>query len=127
MVNLGQLQHTQSPAECIQFVFPSDILPQPETCICRAILSPFNQYVDRFNTEILGSLPGEAITYFSSDQIEEDGEEITDHPAGTQDLLLWIYIYSPHLLYLLPKVSTTPNLRYRNYLYLYLPFSFYFL
>jgi hypothetical protein len=46
--------------------------PGPAVCISRAILSPFNLFVDAFNTIILHSVPGHAHCYISSDSIEDD-------------------------------------------------------
>jgi PIF1-like helicase len=86
-VDLGRLSHTQSMQECFDFVFPADITCQSEKCIERAILSPFNQYVDQFNNTILDHLPGDTVTYFSSDHIEEDGEEVVEHPTATPEFL----------------------------------------
>jgi hypothetical protein len=86
-VDLGRLRHTQSIRECIQFVFPPTITPYPQICVRRAILSPVNEYVEQFNSKILRTMPGAEVIYFSSDWIEEDGQEISDHPVGTQELL----------------------------------------
>jgi hypothetical protein len=41
-------------------------------CISRAILSPFNSFVDEFNSTILRTVPGQSHTYISSDSIEGD-------------------------------------------------------
>jgi hypothetical protein len=49
-VDLGCSRHTQSPQELINFIFPPGVVSDPEVCISRAILSPFNLFVDEFNT-----------------------------------------------------------------------------
>lgn len=71
-VDITRLPHTTSIEDVIDFVFPADILPHPEECIKRAILSPFNAYVDEFNSTILRDLPGTSHTYLSSDTVEGD-------------------------------------------------------
>jgi hypothetical protein len=40
----------------------------------RAILSPYNAFVDEFHSIILGSVPGEIHCYVSSDSIEDSSE-----------------------------------------------------
>lgn len=71
-VDLGRLHHTSSVEDTVQFVFPTDILQHPDECIKRAILSPFNMYVDEFNSMILDKVEGETRTYLSSDTVEDD-------------------------------------------------------
>lgn len=71
-VDITRLPHTTSVSDIIDFVFPPDILQCPEECIKRAILSPFNAFVDDFNSSILDSVAGEARTYLSSDTVEGD-------------------------------------------------------
>jgi hypothetical protein len=56
----------------------------------RAILSPYNGFVDEFNSDILDQLPGDATTYYSSDSIEDDDERavnVVDNPLATPDFL----------------------------------------
>lgn len=74
---MGRLAHTTSVADAIDFVFPDDVLCNPEECVQRAILSPYNDHVDEFNEAILTRLPGQQHTYFSSDEIEgaKDGTD----------------------------------------------------
>jgi ATP-dependent DNA helicase PIF1 len=88
-VDLGRLNHTQSIEDVIEFVFPSDILSNAETCLERAILSPFNEFVDEFNDAILQRVPGEARTYLSSDSIEDDNAvgDNPRRPLATPDYL----------------------------------------
>jgi hypothetical protein len=50
--DLTQIRHTQSIDEVIEFVFPPEILSNPKACMERAILSPYNEFVDEFNTRI---------------------------------------------------------------------------
>ncbi|KAJ7918252.1 hypothetical protein B0H13DRAFT_2321577 [Mycena leptocephala] len=52
-VDLEHLNHTQSVQELINFVFPPSVVADPAICIMRAILSPFNVFVDEFNSTIL--------------------------------------------------------------------------
>jgi hypothetical protein len=71
-VDLGRLRHTESIQTLIDFVFPPNIAVDPIICISRAILSPFNFFVDEFNSTILRTVPGQSHTYISSDSIEGD-------------------------------------------------------
>jgi ATP-dependent DNA helicase PIF1 len=61
--------------DLINFVFPPSIVADPAICIVQAILSPFNTFVEEFNSTILHTVPGESHCYVSSDSIEdsEDG------------------------------------------------------
>ncbi|KAJ7440515.1 hypothetical protein B0H11DRAFT_2292900 [Mycena galericulata] len=45
-VYLGALRHTHSALALINFVFPPSVVADPGICISRAILSPFNAFVD---------------------------------------------------------------------------------
>jgi hypothetical protein len=77
-VDLGRLHHTRSIQELINFVFPPSIVSDPAVCICRAILSPFNLFVDEFNKTILGNVQGRAHCYVSSDSVEDDASGSSD-------------------------------------------------
>jgi hypothetical protein len=77
-VELGRLHHTQSAQELIEFVFPPTIVGNPAVCLTRAILSPYNAFVDEFNLTILNSVPGNLHSYLSRDSIEEDIQSSTD-------------------------------------------------
>jgi hypothetical protein len=71
-VELGRLNHTRSVQDLIDFVFPPTIVSDPTLCIMRAILSPFNAFVDEFNLTILSNVPGHSHCYISKDSIEEN-------------------------------------------------------
>jgi hypothetical protein len=73
-VDLARLQHTQSIECFINFVFPPSVVADPAICITRAILSPFNAFVDVFNATILRTVPGDSHCYASSDSIEGSGD-----------------------------------------------------
>jgi hypothetical protein len=45
-VDLSRLNHTQSVQQLIDFVFPPAVVADPTMCISRAILSPFNAFVN---------------------------------------------------------------------------------
>jgi hypothetical protein len=90
MVELGRLHHTRSVQELIDFVFPPAIVSDPAVCIARAILSPYNAFVDEFNTSILNNVPGNSHCYLSKDSIEEDvqgsNEAVYDNPEFLNSL-----------------------------------------
>jgi PIF1-like helicase len=83
-----------------------DVICDSETCMDCAILRLFNEYVDQFNSEVLGWLPGETHSHFSVDWIKEDGQDITDNLIATPDFLNSLNKtgISPHQLIL--KVGT---------------------
>lgn len=86
-VDLGRLQHTSSVEDTIQFVFPAEVLQHPDECIRRAILSPFNIFVDEFNSTILARVQGESRIYFSSDSVEDDDGNAVDTVVADPDFL----------------------------------------
>jgi hypothetical protein len=85
-VNLGRFKHTQHVGDVIDAVFPREVVADPEACIRRAILSPFNDFVDELNQELLA----QAQHYYSTDSIEdEDGQpvNVAENPLATPDFL----------------------------------------
>lgn len=66
------MNYTRSLKDLIDFVFPPTVVSDPTLCIMRAILSPFNAFVDEFNLTILSNVPGHSHCYISKDSIEED-------------------------------------------------------
>jgi hypothetical protein len=58
-VCLDILEAVFSIDECIQFLFPPDVLANPLASLKRAFLSPKNLQVDEFNGRVLNELPGE--------------------------------------------------------------------
>jgi hypothetical protein len=97
-VDLGRLRHAQSTQELIDFVFPPNIVSNPGACITRAILSPYNAFVDEFNLTILNTLSGNSHSYLSRDSIEEDLQSyeyfmyLFFSSIGTR-FLSWLYVY----------------------------------
>jgi hypothetical protein len=85
-VNMDRFPHTNPVEAVLNFVFPPDIIAQPLLCLQRAILSPYNTFVDDFNAQILHHLSGLPTTYYSADYIEGDDENIGNSIA-TPDLL----------------------------------------
>jgi ATP-dependent DNA helicase PIF1 len=89
-VDLGRFKHTQRVGDVIDAVFPHEVMANPEACIRRAILSPFNDFVDELNEELLARIPGEEQHYYSTDSIEdEDGHpvNVAENPLATPDFL----------------------------------------
>lgn len=86
-VDLARLQHTQSAENFINFVFPPNVVADPAVCITRAILSPFNTFVDDFNATILPSVPGEAHCYISSDSVEGSGDNSSEEVFSDPEFL----------------------------------------
>ena len=57
-VSLNILATTVSVDDAITFLYPNEVLNEPEVCLHRAFLSPRNVFVDDFNETILERLPG---------------------------------------------------------------------
>jgi hypothetical protein len=87
-VDLGRLHHTRSVHELIDFIFPPDIVSDPAVCISRAILSPYNAFVDEFNESILNNVPGISHCYLSKDSIEEDVQGSNDAVYDNPEFLV---------------------------------------
>jgi hypothetical protein len=58
-VSLSVLQQVESLVEAQEFLFPPDILSNPNVAVRRSFLSPLNKLVDEFNDLILDQLPGD--------------------------------------------------------------------
>jgi hypothetical protein len=89
-VDLGRIAHSRSPQEVIDFVFPAEVVADPEECMRRAILSPFNEAVNEFNADVLDRIPGDTHTYFSQDWIEDEDHGAVDmetSPLATPEFL----------------------------------------
>ena len=63
-VSLSILHHIHSIDDVISFLYPNSILNQPALCLKRALLSPQNIFVDKFNERILNIIPGEEGTSY---------------------------------------------------------------
>jgi hypothetical protein len=81
------LNHTQSVQELIDFVFPPTVVADPTICISRAILSPFNAFVNAFNASILHNVPGPIHRYHSSDSVEGDAENSSETVLADTEFL----------------------------------------
>ena len=70
-VPLTLMEHVHTPENLIDFVYPPDILPDPQACLRRAILAPTHIQVDAYNKNILQRIEGETRTYLSADTLKE--------------------------------------------------------
>ncbi len=60
----------------------------PMECARHAILSPFNEFVDEFNSAIIDQLQGESHHYLSTDSIEGDDDgNYAEGPLSDPDVL----------------------------------------
>jgi hypothetical protein len=64
----ARLNNTQSFEGYINFVFPPSVVADPSLCITRAVLSPFNTFVDEFDAAIPHTAPGDSHCYVSNDE-----------------------------------------------------------
>ena len=62
-VPLDMIQGTDCIQSSIQYLYPSDVLTDPDKCIRSSFLSPLNLRVDEYNDTILDLLPGKGCTY----------------------------------------------------------------
>jgi hypothetical protein len=85
-VDLSILRSVSSIDECINFLYPHEVLQDPSACLHRAFLSPKNVFVDEFNATVLHELPRPARCYYSCDNIKEDND-VEDRPDYTPDYL----------------------------------------
>jgi hypothetical protein len=58
-VSLTLLNRVESLADARSFLFPPEILSNPQAAVRRSFLSPLNKFVDEFNDIMLDCLPGE--------------------------------------------------------------------
>lgn len=65
------LHKVSSTDELIEFVFPDEILAQPQQCLKRAILCATDSQIDSYNTRILQRLRGDTRTCFAADSLVE--------------------------------------------------------
>lgn len=56
-VSLDILDHIDNIEDCVDFLFPPDVITNPLMCLKRAFLSPRNTSVDEFNNKVLDRLP----------------------------------------------------------------------
>ena len=117
-VSLDLLATVPSVNDCIDFLYPPDVLLDPLACLKRAFLSPKNIPVDDFNIKVLDRLPGEERTllstvllllfltfrlqsvdmFYSADSIKEDSDAPEDELRADFLAVLTHTGVPPHLL-----------------------------
>jgi hypothetical protein len=75
----------QSVHDLIDFVFPDDILLQPDLCSARAILAQTNHQIEYYNTLILDRILGEKCIYFAADSLKETDDARLPTPTPVLD------------------------------------------
>ncbi|THH03059.1 hypothetical protein EW146_g10514 [Bondarzewia mesenterica] len=70
-VSVSFLTATTSIDDCIDFLYPSHILPDATLCLNRAFLSPLHADVDNFNSVVLAAHLGDDMLYYSSNALQE--------------------------------------------------------
>jgi hypothetical protein len=63
-VSLDLFETTTTLEDAAEFLYPTETLQNPESCLGRAFLAPRNVLVDDFNELILTKLPGKSCMYF---------------------------------------------------------------
>ena len=87
VIHLPHLRGTTDVHEGIDFVFPDEVLQDPDACSKRAILSGTNDMVDSINQLIFERLPGQARTYYSTDRNAAADAQHVYNPLASMDLL----------------------------------------
>jgi hypothetical protein len=85
-VDLTILLSVSTIDDCIDFLYPPNVLQHPAACLRHSFLSPKNSFVDEFNIVVLQKLSHPTRCYYSSDVIKEDSDN-DDHPDYTPDYL----------------------------------------
>jgi ATP-dependent DNA helicase PIF1 len=86
-IHLPLLNGTTNINAAINFVFPSDMLDQPDLLAKRAILCGTNDMVDKTNAIIFYRLPGQARTYYSTDRNAAADAHHVYNPLASIDIL----------------------------------------
>ena len=84
-IPLTLMEHAQTPETLIDFVYPPDILPDPQACLQRAILAPTHIQVDAYNKNILQRIHGDTRTYLSADTLKEADDVGLEQPDAILD------------------------------------------
>ncbi|KAK3909722.1 ATP-dependent DNA helicase, partial [Frankliniella fusca] len=81
VISLPNIPVCTSMADLINFVYPADILSQPDQCAKRAILCGTNAGAAQINSGIVEGFPGEATTLHSVDRVKEMEAEFGADPG----------------------------------------------
>ncbi|OBZ79596.1 ATP-dependent DNA helicase PIF1 [Grifola frondosa] len=100
--SLNLLSSVSTLHEAVDFLFPPHILSEPDLCLQRAFLTPKNIFVDEFNDIMLDRLPGDTITYYSSDSLKENEDQPIHTLDATPNYLATLEYHGvpPHFLHL---------------------------
>jgi hypothetical protein len=74
VIPLNLINATDNLEDLIKFVYPDNILNNPEICCSRVILSGTNYTIDEINSIIIHKLTGELVVLYSADTCEDSGE-----------------------------------------------------
>jgi ATP-dependent DNA helicase PIF1 len=86
-VSLSNLRVIHSHEHFIRFVYPDDVINQPQLCQSRAILAPTNKQVNDYNAAALSQIIGEQKTYFATDTLKESDDIGLSTPCVILDYL----------------------------------------
>jgi len=78
LIALSHIEYVESLDDLTEFVYPSDVISDPEQCCRRAILSGTNRNIADINSFVLDKLPGEAFHLLSADSVSlsEDSPDV---------------------------------------------------
>ena len=101
-ITLPLMSHTSSETEAVDFVFPNEILSQPQVAATRAILCGTNDLVDQQNAAIYNRLQGDERVYLSYDKNAAADPQSMYNPLAASDILNQIQYPGtpPHRLHL---------------------------
>ena len=80
----------------IDFVFPTEVLANPEACVNRSILAPTNVQINEYNDAILCEIVGDKILYLAADTVKERDETGIIYPDSILDYVAQTPTGLPH-------------------------------
>jgi ATP-dependent DNA helicase PIF1 len=92
-IDLMILSQTTDKEDLLDFVFPSQILRNPSSCLSRGIVAPTNKQVDKYNNILLGRIDGVCKLYYAADTIKEDSDTGVNM---NNSLLDYVVRHTPH-------------------------------
>lgn len=88
-MRLYVIEHTIALQNAREWLYPSGILTDVETCLAESFLSLLNKHVDEFNATVRDTPPGDEEMYYSADdmkRLDEDKQHlVAKYPFRKQE------------------------------------------
>jgi len=85
VVDIPCVNQVENVREAIDFIYPPDVLANPQACLSRSILAPTNMQVDSYNDLVLDRFDAEERIYFAADSLKEADDLGVVPPSSTLD------------------------------------------